>query len=400
MFFDQKSPSIGSTIAERELTSDRARVHVVETDDSLKLKLYQDDSLIDSVDHTSLYSLKGGVKIEKDIIIPLKYGDNEVKLSAIDLSNYRSNEILHIYRNHFYVRALELKAEQGSIVTAEQLSKQVVVSEAAGSYHVTVDETPKTTKAGEMGFAKVSIHYADGSIDKVAIPVRFVDFEAERKAEAERQAQLEHQAELDRKAELEHESDLERKFDSEREAELERQSELNRRAELERQAQLKRQYESARKADLEHEADLKRKFDLEREAELKRQSELNRRAELEHRAQLSRKVKTERSSESSYKSNSESKVNSVHRSTQTSTPAPIFKPQTSLPMSDNIKEIKQTTNSQPQVTSITKSSVLPSTGDKTETHYVVGALLALSSLLFGFAGKLKLRKISKSLKEK
>lgn len=352
MFFDQKSPSIGSTIAERELTSDRARVHVVETDDSLKLKLYQDDSLIDSVDHTSLYSLKGGVKIEKDIIIPLKYGDNEVKLSAIDLSNYRSNEILHIYRNHFYVRALELKAEQGSIVTAEQLSKQVVVSEAAGSYHVTVDETPKTTKAGEMGFAKVSIHYADGSIDKVAIPVRFVDFEAERKAEAERQAQLEHQAELDRKAELEHESDLERKFDSEREAELERQSELNRRAEL------------------------------------------------EHRAQLSRKVKTERRNESSYKSNSESKVNSEHRSTQTSTPAPIFKPQTSLPMSDNIKEAKQTTNSQPQVTSITKSSVLPSTGDKTETHYVVGALLALSSLLFGFAGKLKLRKISKSLKEK
>ncbi|MBF7094573.1 LPXTG cell wall anchor domain-containing protein [Streptococcus sp. HF-1907] len=69
-------------------------------------------------------------------------------------------------------------------------------------------------------------------------------------------------------------------------------------------------------------------------------------------------------------------------------------------MSDNIKEVKQTTNSQPQVTSITKSSVLPSTGDKTETHYVVGALLALSSLLFGFAGKLKLRKISKSLKEK
>ena len=173
-----------------------------------------------------------------------------------------------------------------------------------------------------MGFAKVSIHYADGSIDKVAIPVRFVDFEAERKAEAERQAQLE------------------------------------------------------------------------------RQSELNRRAELEHRAQLSRKVKTERSNESSYKSNSESKDNSEHKSTQTSTPAPIFKPQTSLPMSDNIKEVKQTTNSQPQVTSITKSSVLPSTGDKTETHYVVGALLALSSLLFGFAGKLKLRKISKSLKEK
>lgn len=394
MFFDQKSPSIGSTIAERELVSDRARVHVVATDDSLKLKLYQDDSLIDSVDHTSLYSLKGGVKIEKDIIIPLKYGDNEVKLSAIDLSNYRSNEILHIYRNHFDVRALELKAEQGSIVTAEQLSKQVVVSEAADSYYVTVDETPKTTKAGEMGFAKVSIHYADSSIDKVAIPVRFVDFEAECKAEAERQAQLEHQAELDRKAELEHEADLERKFDSEREAELERQSELNRRAELERQAQLKRQYESARKADL------KRKFDLEREAELKRQSELNRRAELEHRAQLSRKVKTERSNESSYKSNSESKVNSEHRSTQTSTPAPIFKPQTSLPMSDNIKEVKQTTNSQLQVTSITKSSVLPSTGDKTETHYVVGALLALSSLLFGFAGKLKLRKISKSLKEK
>lgn len=62
MFFDQSVPELNTAVAKRDLTSDTALIHIVAKDDSLKLKLYQDDSLLESVDKTGLYSFWTNVK--------------------------------------------------------------------------------------------------------------------------------------------------------------------------------------------------------------------------------------------------------------------------------------------------------------------------------------------------
>ncbi|MEI4408062.1 hypothetical protein V9062_11025, partial [Streptococcus agalactiae] len=195
MFFDQSVPELNTAVAKRDLTSDTALIHIVAKDDSLKLKLYQDDSLLESVDKTGLYSFRNGVEITKDMTVPLEFGDNIIKLSAVDLSNYRRNETLHIYRNRFDVKASQMTADKGAKVTVDMLMKHLVVPEMAGAYTLTIDEAPNTNESGMLTNAKVSIHYVNGGVDKVDVPIKVVDLEAIRKAEEA------HKADEARKAE-------------------------------------------------------------------------------------------------------------------------------------------------------------------------------------------------------
>ncbi len=192
MFFDQSVPELNTAVAKRDLTSDTALIHIVAKDDSLKLKLYQDDSLLESVDKTGLYSFRNGVEITKDMTVPLEFGDNIIKLSAVDLSNYRRNETLHIYRNRFDVKASQMTADKGAKVTVDMLMKHLVVPEMAGAYTLTIDEAPNTNESGMLTNAKVSIHYVNGGVDKVDVPIKVVDLEAIRKAEEARKAEEGH----------------------------------------------------------------------------------------------------------------------------------------------------------------------------------------------------------------
>lgn len=192
MFFDQSVPELNTAVAKRDLTSDTALIHIVAKDDSLKLKLYQDDSLLESVDKTGLYSFRNGVEITKDMTVPLEFGDNIIKLSAVDLSNYRRNETLHIYRNRFDVKASQMTADKGAKVTVDMLMKHLVVPEMAGAYTLTIDEAPNTNESGMLTNAKVSIHYVNGGVDKVDVPIKVVDLEAIRKAEEAHKAEEGH----------------------------------------------------------------------------------------------------------------------------------------------------------------------------------------------------------------
>lgn len=97
-FFDKLAPEVEYEVHDRAPDSDSVRLTVRSTDNSLKLGLYQDDSLIVDEDKTVISFADGGVEVVKEIVVPLKAGQNTITLKATDLANNQTVRQLHVYR--------------------------------------------------------------------------------------------------------------------------------------------------------------------------------------------------------------------------------------------------------------------------------------------------------------
>jgi len=97
-FYDLTDPVISYEVAGRELDSESVTIKIHSSDDSLRLKLYNGDSLIDVADKTNKTMAEGGVTLDKEITIPLKIGQNKINIRAVDLANFKSEKEINIYR--------------------------------------------------------------------------------------------------------------------------------------------------------------------------------------------------------------------------------------------------------------------------------------------------------------
>ena len=97
-FYDLSDPVLSYEVSARELDSEFVTIRLHSEDDSLRLKLYNGDSLIDTVDKTNITMAKGGVVLDKEIRVLLKYGQNKIRISAVDLANFKDEKEISIFR--------------------------------------------------------------------------------------------------------------------------------------------------------------------------------------------------------------------------------------------------------------------------------------------------------------
>ncbi|MGP1403505.1 MAG: S8 family serine peptidase [Catonella sp.] len=97
-FYDLTDPVISYEVVDRELDSEFVTIKIHSSDDSLRLKLYNGDSLIDIADKTNRTMAEGGVSLDKEIIIPLKIGQNKINIRVVDLANFKAEKEINIYR--------------------------------------------------------------------------------------------------------------------------------------------------------------------------------------------------------------------------------------------------------------------------------------------------------------
>ena len=97
-FYDLTDPVISYEVVGRELDSESVTIKIHSSDDSLRLKLYNGDSLIDIADKTNKTMAEGGVTLDKEITIPLKIGQNKINIRAVDLANFKAEKEINIYR--------------------------------------------------------------------------------------------------------------------------------------------------------------------------------------------------------------------------------------------------------------------------------------------------------------
>lgn len=98
LFFDKEIPKINYTILDRNLSSENAKIHIVASDNSFKLQLYQGSSLIGSFDNTHRSMESTGSIIEQDMEVPLQLGQNEITIVAKDIANQSFEKKIYIYR--------------------------------------------------------------------------------------------------------------------------------------------------------------------------------------------------------------------------------------------------------------------------------------------------------------
>lgn len=99
-FFDNVSPEISYEVVNRDLNSNKATVNIKSTDNSFKLSLYNNDSLVDKIDNTSVSYNDKDVAIEKQIVVELEEGQNKIDLKAVDLANNTVKKTVYIYRTN------------------------------------------------------------------------------------------------------------------------------------------------------------------------------------------------------------------------------------------------------------------------------------------------------------
>ena len=97
-FYDLTDPVLTYEVLTRKLDSRLVTIKLHSTDDSLRLKLYNGDSLVGIVDKTDRTMAEGGVVIDKEIIVPLSLGQNKIKISAVDLAGFKDEKEISIFR--------------------------------------------------------------------------------------------------------------------------------------------------------------------------------------------------------------------------------------------------------------------------------------------------------------
>lgn len=99
LFYDNKRPEIKYKVQKHSLGADSASINIKVSDNSIKLKLYKGDSLIDVVDNTSIsFESDTGVQLEKEIDFELSKGQNHIIIKAEDLAGQISQKDIYIYR--------------------------------------------------------------------------------------------------------------------------------------------------------------------------------------------------------------------------------------------------------------------------------------------------------------
>ena len=97
-FYDLTDPVLTYEVLTRKLDSHSVTIKLHCSDDSLRLKLYNGDSLVDIVDKTDRTMAEGGVVIDKEITVPLNLGQNKIKISAVDLAGFKDEKEISIFR--------------------------------------------------------------------------------------------------------------------------------------------------------------------------------------------------------------------------------------------------------------------------------------------------------------
>ena len=97
-FYDLTDPVLTYEVSSRKLDSTSVTIKLHCTDDSLRLKLYNGDSLVGIVDKTDRTMAYGGVVIDKEITVPLNLGQNKIKISAVDLAGFKDEKEISIFR--------------------------------------------------------------------------------------------------------------------------------------------------------------------------------------------------------------------------------------------------------------------------------------------------------------
>lgn len=97
-FYDLEDPVIEYEILPRNLDSESVIMKMKSSDESLRLSLFNGDSLVAVKDKTGYTLSEGGVIIEEELRIPLKIGQNVFKFKAIDLTGYKTEKEVHIFR--------------------------------------------------------------------------------------------------------------------------------------------------------------------------------------------------------------------------------------------------------------------------------------------------------------
>ena len=97
-FYDLTDPVLTYEVLTRKLDSHSVTIKLHCTDDSLRLKLYNGDSLVGIVDKTDRTMAYGGVVIDKEITVPLNLGQNKIKISAVDLAGFKDEKEISIFR--------------------------------------------------------------------------------------------------------------------------------------------------------------------------------------------------------------------------------------------------------------------------------------------------------------
>ena len=96
--YDLYEPELYYELLPRELNSDSVKLKIKAKDDSLKLKLYHEDSLIAIEDKSNISLAEGETSIDTEISIPLEPGQNTIRISAKDLTNYSYEKTIYVYR--------------------------------------------------------------------------------------------------------------------------------------------------------------------------------------------------------------------------------------------------------------------------------------------------------------
>ncbi len=98
VLYDKEEPQLNYEVLDRDLDSDTASLRIRARDNSFKVKVYRGDSLLGSVDHSARSLFTEGAEWEKEIQIPLQAGQNEIRISAVDLANQKIERSIYIYR--------------------------------------------------------------------------------------------------------------------------------------------------------------------------------------------------------------------------------------------------------------------------------------------------------------
>lgn len=99
LFYDKISPELDYFVEERTLDSDFVQLKLRAKDNALKLKLYHNDSLLLHKDISEQSLIGRGIEVSKNVKIKLKPGQNEIRISAVDLANHSVEKVIYIYRS-------------------------------------------------------------------------------------------------------------------------------------------------------------------------------------------------------------------------------------------------------------------------------------------------------------
>lgn len=99
LFYDNEKPTISYSVEKRDLSSESVKLKLKATDNSIKLKLYNGDSLIDMIDNSSKSFDTPGVEINREIEVKLVQGQNKIRIKAEDIAGSVYEKTIYIYKS-------------------------------------------------------------------------------------------------------------------------------------------------------------------------------------------------------------------------------------------------------------------------------------------------------------